>query len=46
MHYFFTLHDFEELVRQYGAPKILKDLNEEIWWMFDGAFNERSARQS
>ena len=31
-HYYFTLHDFEELVRQYGAPKILQDMNEEVYW--------------
>jgi len=32
-HYHFTLHDFEELVRQYGIGKIFKDLDEEIYWM-------------
>jgi len=34
-HYYFTLHDFEELVRQYGADKIIRDMNEEVYWMLN-----------
>ena len=36
-HYYFTLNDFEELVRQYGAPKILTDISEEIYWTLTNA---------
>ncbi len=31
-HYHFTLNDFEELVEQYGAPKIFADLSEDVYW--------------
>jgi len=36
-HYYFTLNDFEELVRQYGADKVLADMGEEAYWMLSKA---------
>ena len=38
LHMHFCLNDFGELVQQYGVEKIMKELDEETYWVLEKWF--------